>query len=108
MGSTQNLLEFVLNSEQIDDSNTIKVATWSTKTIKALQLVINGAMQQINLVQPIDLMPPAAAVQQVLRPRTNPLLPSLTRTYTSYLHHRTEANCFGCPQYQLQTACYYD
>uniref|UniRef100_A0A915K4V3 Uncharacterized protein n=1 Tax=Romanomermis culicivorax TaxID=13658 RepID=A0A915K4V3_ROMCU len=43
----------------------IKVATWSTDTIKALQLVIDGATQQINFVQPIDSRPPAAAVQPV-------------------------------------------
>uniref|UniRef100_A0A915I6T5 Uncharacterized protein n=1 Tax=Romanomermis culicivorax TaxID=13658 RepID=A0A915I6T5_ROMCU len=34
-------------------------------TIKAQQLVIDKATQQINFVQPIDLRPPAAAVQVV-------------------------------------------
>uniref|UniRef100_A0A915J0K0 Reverse transcriptase n=1 Tax=Romanomermis culicivorax TaxID=13658 RepID=A0A915J0K0_ROMCU len=44
---------------------TIKVPTWGTDTIEALQLVINGATQQINFVQPIDWLPPAAPVQPV-------------------------------------------
>uniref|UniRef100_A0A915JAX7 Uncharacterized protein n=1 Tax=Romanomermis culicivorax TaxID=13658 RepID=A0A915JAX7_ROMCU len=43
----------------------IKVATWGTDMIEALPLVIDGATQQINFVQPIDSMPPAAAVQPV-------------------------------------------
>uniref|UniRef100_A0A915IH37 Uncharacterized protein n=1 Tax=Romanomermis culicivorax TaxID=13658 RepID=A0A915IH37_ROMCU len=33
--------------------------------MEALQLVIDGTMQQINFAQPIDLLPPAAAVQPV-------------------------------------------
>uniref|UniRef100_A0A915KCT7 CCHC-type domain-containing protein n=1 Tax=Romanomermis culicivorax TaxID=13658 RepID=A0A915KCT7_ROMCU len=45
--------------------DTIKVGTWGTDTIEVLQLVINGATQQINFVQPIDLTPPAPAVQPV-------------------------------------------
>uniref|UniRef100_A0A915J364 Uncharacterized protein n=1 Tax=Romanomermis culicivorax TaxID=13658 RepID=A0A915J364_ROMCU len=49
----------------IHNNNTVKVVTWGTNVIKALQLVIDGATQQINFVQPIDSTPPAAAVQQV-------------------------------------------
>uniref|UniRef100_A0A915HED4 Uncharacterized protein n=1 Tax=Romanomermis culicivorax TaxID=13658 RepID=A0A915HED4_ROMCU len=45
--------------------DTIKIATWGTNMIKALQLVIDGATGQINFVQPIDSTPPAPAVQLV-------------------------------------------
>uniref|UniRef100_A0A915KZB3 Uncharacterized protein n=1 Tax=Romanomermis culicivorax TaxID=13658 RepID=A0A915KZB3_ROMCU len=45
--------------------DTIKVSTWGTDTIEALQLVIHGATQQINFVQPIGSIPPAAAVYPV-------------------------------------------
>uniref|UniRef100_A0A915JX91 Uncharacterized protein n=1 Tax=Romanomermis culicivorax TaxID=13658 RepID=A0A915JX91_ROMCU len=56
-------------NHQIDQSacnhlrDTIKVTTWGTNTIEGLQLVIDGATQQINFVQHINSMPPAAAVQ---------------------------------------------
>uniref|UniRef100_A0A915KJQ4 Peptidase A2 domain-containing protein n=1 Tax=Romanomermis culicivorax TaxID=13658 RepID=A0A915KJQ4_ROMCU len=43
----------------------IKVTIWDTDMIEALQLVIDGATRQINFVQPIDLRPPAAALQPV-------------------------------------------
>uniref|UniRef100_A0A915L452 Uncharacterized protein n=1 Tax=Romanomermis culicivorax TaxID=13658 RepID=A0A915L452_ROMCU len=46
-------------------ADTIKVTTWVTNTMEVLQLVINGATQQINFVQPIDLTRPAAAIQSV-------------------------------------------
>uniref|UniRef100_A0A915HI03 Peptidase A2 domain-containing protein n=1 Tax=Romanomermis culicivorax TaxID=13658 RepID=A0A915HI03_ROMCU len=59
----------------------IKVVTWGTDTIEVLQLVIDGATQQINFVQPIDSMPPAAAVQLVQS------MPAASHRYLSDIAH---------------------
>uniref|UniRef100_A0A915L0X5 RNA-directed DNA polymerase n=1 Tax=Romanomermis culicivorax TaxID=13658 RepID=A0A915L0X5_ROMCU len=56
--------------------DTIKVGTWGTDTIEALQFVINGTTGQINFVQPIDSTPPATAVQSVQStPAANDAIP---------------------------------
>uniref|UniRef100_A0A915JA47 Uncharacterized protein n=1 Tax=Romanomermis culicivorax TaxID=13658 RepID=A0A915JA47_ROMCU len=60
--------------------DTIKVVTWGTYRIEVLQLVMDGATQQINSVQPIDSTPPAAAVE---------LVQSTPATSHGYLSHIT-------------------
>uniref|UniRef100_A0A915L7M5 Uncharacterized protein n=1 Tax=Romanomermis culicivorax TaxID=13658 RepID=A0A915L7M5_ROMCU len=55
--------------------------TCGTDRIEALQLVTDLATQQINFVQPIDLRPPAAAVQLVQS------MPATSHGYLSNIAH---------------------